>query len=122
MADEETLSLENLGNGGALELFQDELVNVLENILDPNTDAKAKRKLTLVATFSPNADRNEVGLDVQCTSKLAPLASASATVFVGRKHGQVVAITHDPRQLQLEWDEESKPTKLEDERVERDAG
>ena len=32
-------------------MFEDELGKLLENILDPNTEAKTKRKLTLEVTF-----------------------------------------------------------------------
>ena len=106
---EEDLTLGNLGNGGAVELFEDELANVLENILDVNTEAKAKRKITLVVTFKPSADRDSAEVETKCTSALAPMNSAHATVFLARHRGKVRAITHDPRQLQMEFDEDSKP-------------
>ena len=116
--DQEELTLTNLGNGGAVELFEEELGKLLENILDPNTDPKAKRKLSLEVTFAPNSDRNEVAIDVACKSKLAPMVSAAATVFVGRRHGRTIAVTHDPRQLQIQWDEESKPRSVDGSRKE----
>ena len=109
-ADRENLTLHNLGNGGAIELFETELERVLENILDLNTDAKAKRKIVLTVTFTPNSDRNEVATDVDCASKLAPMNAASATVFVGRdRHTQIPrAVTHDPRQMEM-FDDPRRP-------------
>jgi hypothetical protein len=114
----EELTLANLGNGGAIELFEEELKKILENILDPNTKAKAKRELTLKVTFVPNADRDSAEIEVECRAKPAPMNSASATIFLGRRKGQAIAITHDPEQFQIQWDEESKPRNVNDERKE----
>lgn len=36
------MNLENLGNGAAAELFENELSNVIANILDPNTKPDAQ--------------------------------------------------------------------------------
>ena len=41
------LSLETIASGTVPEKFQRALEKVLENILDPNTDAKAKRQITV---------------------------------------------------------------------------
>lgn len=44
----EKLSLETLMQGAVQEKFENELKRVLENIMDPNTDFKKKRKLFLI--------------------------------------------------------------------------
>lgn len=53
----EKLSLVNLGGGAAVEMFDEALEKVLENILDPNTEAKTKRVITLKMTISPAENR-----------------------------------------------------------------
>ena len=45
--NEEKLTLSNLGNGAAVELFGIELRRVLKDVMDPNTDPKAVREITL---------------------------------------------------------------------------
>jgi len=113
------LTLANLAGGAAVELFEMELVRILENILDQNTKATAKRKIKLEVTFVPSPDRNQVATLVDCTSKPAPVDGAVATVFVGMtKSGIPRAVTYDPRQLQMEFDEDgvAKPRVLPDSR------
>lgn len=52
-------------NGGAfMERTDYEVKKVLDNILDANTKAVEKRKITLTFTFSP--DENRTGISVAC--------------------------------------------------------
>ena len=46
MKSEKQVTLENLGHGAAMEMFQAELRNVVANIVDPNTRAEAVRSMT----------------------------------------------------------------------------
>lgn len=78
------ISLETLKDGAALELVNNELVSVLENILDPNTDPKATRKIQLELVFKPGEDREAGKVTIKCKSCLAPTADIDATVFFGR--------------------------------------
>ena len=106
------LSLSTLGQGAAMELFEQELERVLENILDPNTEAKAKRTITLTVSITPAENRHEAAIGVEAACKLAPFKGASGIIFVGRQRGKAVALAHNPNQLQMAWDEESKPIPL----------
>lgn len=47
------MTLANLGGGAAVERFQEELQKVITNILDPNTEAQAKRSVVLKVTIKP---------------------------------------------------------------------
>lgn len=98
------LTLDNLGLGAARELFQNELDKVLENILDPNTPATAKRSVALSVTIVPNEDRSECGIQIEATSKIAPYKGAGGVIFVGRKDGRAVATSYDARQMTLGFD------------------
>lgn len=50
--------LDNILSGAVDEAFQHELIKVLQNIVDPNTQATAKRKLTIEFTFGPSGQRD----------------------------------------------------------------
>lgn len=110
--EDELLTLANLGNGGAAEQFEEEMVRVLENILDPNTPATDKRQIVIKVTFKPSADRDSSEITVDTAVKLASVRSSFATVFVGRRRGKAIAITHDPKQMQFRWDEEDRPRNI----------
>lgn len=103
---EAPLTLLTVAGGSAVELFQQELDKVLENILDPNTHATAKRQVSLTVTIVPSDDaRNTVGVAVECVSKLAPFKGSGGVAFVGRSRaGRAVAVAHNPRQGALPFD------------------
>lgn len=52
------VNLETLANGAFSAQVNRAFKEVTENIQDPNTDALAKRKVTVTITFKPNKDRN----------------------------------------------------------------
>lgn len=84
MSEQLDLKLSELASGGVQEKFNRELKRVAENILDPNTDPKKKRKITLTTTFMPNDERNVVTVSVAAKSTLVPDNEVSATVLMGR--------------------------------------
>lgn len=103
-----TLTVANIANGAAVELFEEELEHVLENMLDPNTDPKAKRVVTLKFTFVPNRDRDSADVKVEAASKLAPMHSGEGGIYMARQHGgKAVAVAHHPEQLKM-YEEQKK--------------
>ena len=48
------INMETFANGAFTEQINRELKKVTENIQDPNTDATAKRKITVMIEFKPN--------------------------------------------------------------------
>lgn len=52
------LSVDNLANGAVYELLQREFTRVADNILDPNTSEKAKRKIKVEIVADPYPDRS----------------------------------------------------------------
>ena len=95
------LTMETLAGGGAVEHFERELGRVLENIIDPNTEAKHERAVLLELRIKPAEDRESGVVQVRCRSKLAPPRPLVSQVFVGRREGRLVAVTNDPRQETL---------------------
>jgi hypothetical protein len=101
MSEVEVVTLSNVGDGAALELFQAAFGRVLENVADPNTDWKAKRKVTLEITVTPNEDRNASEIGIKCNTKLAGLKGVETYVHLGRHAGQLVAVENNPKQQRL---------------------
>lgn len=56
--DLKTISLEELAEGAAGERWAHEFERLLDNCLDPNRDAEAKRTIVLKIEVEPNEKRN----------------------------------------------------------------
>lgn len=81
------LTLAEIDNGGAEELFARELRQVMQNIDDPSTDPTAKRKITLEIEFTPNQNRDMGVVEISAKSKMAPARSTGSS-FVLRRQGR----------------------------------
>ena len=77
------INLETLAEGGLTEKVNMALQEVLNNITDPNTDYKVKRKLTIDITFISQEDRDLALLDIQTKTKLAPPKSIGTKIVIG---------------------------------------
>lgn len=88
------INLEEFANGAFTEQINRELKKVTENIQDPNTDATAKRRITVVIEFKPNDARDFVTTGVQAKSTLAPALGAVTAMNMGKnlKTGEVEAV------------------------------
>lgn len=102
---EQAADLLSIGGGAAVELFAAELVRVLENIRDPNTEATGKRRIRLEFVFQPDKNREVVATLISANATLGSTKPVGEVVFVGRKDGQLVGtVFHggvqddDPRQ------------------------
>lgn len=78
------LSLSTVCGGCAEERFNFELQKILENILDPNTDATAERSVTLTVKVKPDEDRQMMRSTLTVSSKPAPLSPQSSFAMVGK--------------------------------------
>lgn len=85
------LDLSAIGEGGLQEKVDKELEKVFDNILDPNTDIKTKRKLTIILTMVPDETREVISTSMEVKSSLAPQTGVATTVLVGQKDGKVYA-------------------------------
>lgn len=95
------LGLDDLSHGAAGERWNHEFERLLENILDLNRDAKAKRTIVLKIELTPNEDRKSAEMAFVVDSKLAPLSRVKRQVHLGRMggDGKAVAVQFDPGQL-----------------------
>lgn len=87
------INLEQFAGGAFTAQINRELKKVAENIQDPNTDATAKRKITVVMEFKPNEARDFVTTGVQAKATLAPALGAVTAFNIGTdlKTGEVQA-------------------------------
>lgn len=98
------VSLLNIGNGAAVELFDAELLKVLEDIQDPNSAESAKRKVTLSVTLDPK-DRDYAAVSIDCKASMAKTKPYGTNFFIGKApDGRAEAFEHNPKQMKLEFE------------------
>jgi hypothetical protein len=100
------LTIESLYGGGAVERFHFALQEVLQNILDPNTDAKKPRKVKLELTIKPNELRNMADLTISTTTTLCPPAPLETSILIdkdkaGKAHAAEMFNGENPEQNSL---------------------
>lgn len=95
------LDLTNIAGGAAPELFKRELVDVLRNIADVNTDPKACRTITLEVRLYPSAQRDTIAVELGCKSKMVAVNAAGGTAVLGKRNGKLVAWAADFTQPEL---------------------
>ncbi|QQE80897.1 replication terminator protein [Alicyclobacillus sp. SO9] len=104
-----SINLSKLAGGAVQERFEQEFQRIIENIADPNTDAKKKRKLQLTLTFEPNEDRSISELSIESKITTAPPMGVSTSLLIGADSDGVIA-SREIMQTRLFEDEESEPT------------
>lgn len=77
------VDLKELAEGAVQEKLDHVMEEVLENVMNPNTEAKKKRKVTISLTMTPSENRDTVTVDAQVKATLTPENSATATLLVG---------------------------------------
>ncbi|WP_338627646.1 replication terminator protein [Clostridium baratii] len=80
---EKMIDLEKFAEGALSEKFNTELKKVIENIEDPNTDFKKKRKLTVELTFESDENRELAIVDIVAKSKLVPAKALATKIVMG---------------------------------------
>lgn len=78
------LELSELAEGGVQEKLELELKKVFDNIQDMNTEAEAKRKITLTLEFKPDKNREIVHTNSSFKTNLAPTVGVGTTILTGR--------------------------------------
>lgn len=91
------INLEQLSNGAFAEKFNEALLQVAENIQNPNTDAVAKRGITINLKFAPNKFRQIVNTTISVTTKLAATEAIDTQIVMGvnMRTGQMEIAEYD---------------------------
>lgn len=70
------INLETLAGGAFAEKLNEALMQVAENIQNPNTEATTKRQIQITLKFAPNKTRQLVSTQIAVTTKLAASVKA----------------------------------------------
>ena len=82
------LTVESLCGGAVQERINRAIKQVVDNILDPNTDPKKKREINLKLVFSPNEDdREDVSVEARVTTKIASEQGVTTQLYVTKDPG-----------------------------------
>lgn len=115
------INLEKFASGALAEKFNMGLKEVLENIADPNTDPKKKRKLTVELTFNPDEERELSMVDIVVKTKLVPAMPVATKILIDKDgNGGVIASEYNNQlkgQQYLRVDEDTGEIITNDENV-----
>lgn len=75
-------NLETFAGGELSRQINRDIEAVMRNVVDPNTDVKAKRKITVTIEFKPNEQRNYITTNVNSKPTLAPALGAVTALGV----------------------------------------
>ena len=75
-------SILEMSMGAILERVDYEMGRVLENVLDPNTKATAKRKITVGLELVPSADRKTITVLTTAKAALVPTDPVTTSLFI----------------------------------------
>lgn len=105
----------NLAAGAVPERVNEAFRKVMDNILDPNTKATAKRAITITYTFAPDEDRADIRIGIEVKEKTAPLKSVSTGLYMmADSDGIPVALEQMPMPAgQMTFDGKEAPKPLQ---------
>ena len=115
-------SILDMAMGAIKERVDYEMGHIVDNILDPNTAAKKKRKLVLTLEFQPDSNRQVITVSTTAKSALVPTDPVMTTLYVAAEPGtgqlQVVEMVPQvPGQMALDGDEQDEAKVLKFERA-----
>ena len=99
---------------GAIEERVDyEMSRVIDNILDPNTKANAKRTITLTLEVIPDSKRERLNLNATAKTKLCPTDPVSTALLITPdRNGEVTVremVAQVPGQMDIDGEEQPQP-------------
>lgn len=106
-------SLLQMAKGAIQERVDYEVTRVVDNLLDMNTEAKAKRKVTLTITMTADDDRRVVKVEASAKSTLAPVTPiGTSLVITADGNGEMMLaeiIPQVPGQISMSGTEQEAP-------------
>lgn len=112
MNDSVRRSILEMARGAILERTDYEMSRLLANILDPNTNPTAKRKLTLTLTLEPDDDRETIEVNCVAKSTLAPTNPVKTKLYVADEDTIVEMVPQIQGQLNMDGGEQEAPPLL----------
>lgn len=113
MTNDVRSSLLQMAKGAIQERVDYEVSRVVDNLLDVNTDAKAKRKVTLTITMTTDENRRVVKVEASAKSALAPATPIDTSlVITADQNGEMMLaeiIPQVPGQVSMNGDVQEAP-------------
>ena len=78
------LSLKDLANGALQEKVDAAMQKVLENMQDPNTPWKNKRKINIRIAFVQNESRDDAAVEISVSTDTAPVSPVVTRMAIGK--------------------------------------
>lgn len=106
-------SILQMARGAFQERVDYEMGRVVDNILDLNTKATAKRKITLTIELTPDDERQTISVAVQAKATLAPTNPvATALCITSDGNGEMVVaemVPQIPGQINMDGTQQEAP-------------
>ena len=102
-------SIMRMARGAFEERVDYEMDKVIQNILDPNTKATAKRKITLTIELTPDDERRQIQVSVTAKSTLAATNPVATSLYVT---GVAEMVPQVPGQLNMDGTQQEQPKLL----------
>lgn len=121
MSELNKTSIMEMSRGAVMERIDYEMGKVIDNILDPNTRATAKRKITVTLELIPSADRHSIAVFATAKPALVPTEPVSISLCVTNmpETGEMVVAEMTPQipgQIRMDGTEQGEPNVLKFER------
>lgn len=99
MTQENRTSILQMARGAIQERVDYEVGKAVDNILDRNTDACAKRKITLTIEMKPDENRQYIKISASAKSALAPVLPVGTTLGIAANPdtGEMVLVESTPQ-------------------------
>lgn len=111
---EKMFDFETFAGGALIAKLNQEVEKVVQNIYDPNTDAKKARKLTVTLTFKPTEDRSLAAVEIQAKASLQPAMPTSTNIMIDRDIDTGTVMASElrnklPGQMEINTENPKKP-------------
>lgn len=105
-------SILEMRDGGFLEITDLEMTKAISNIMDPNTKATAKRKITVTLELVPDDSRQNIAVLCTAKSSLAPTNPVVTMLYAADKENVTEMTPQIPGQMGMGGDEQAPPPML----------
>ena len=105
-------SILEMARGGFLEVTDLEMTKAIANIMDPNTSATAKRKITVTIELKADDSRQNIGVSYTVKSALAPTNAVTTMLYVADEENVVEMVPQILGQFGIAGTEQEAPPAL----------
>lgn len=109
MDQKQQKSILQMARGAIQERADYEMAKLLNNVLDPNTKATAKRKLVLTLELLPDDSRQNITVSCTAKSTLAATNPVTTSLYVAGEDTVVEMVPQIPGQVAFDGDEQGEP-------------